>query len=146
VLTPWQLPAARFGYDDVVVVASGASHAAVVNATGQLYMSGRGRMLEDRPGPSGLGYHHSRNTQWVSRLVTPCVLDDPRIGRWHGMHPRFMLAFVMAQHMSLGQNSVSQAFPVGPLQQMLEDMFFVPRAGTSRSILNIMGLIAQQFR
>jgi len=62
------------------------------------------------------------------------------------MHPSFMLAFVMAQHVRLGQDSVGRTLPVGPLQQMLEDIFFVPRAGTSRGTLNLMGLIAGRFQ
>jgi len=146
VLMPRRLPMACFGYDDVIVVASGASHAAAITATGQLYTWGCSRILHDQRLPSGLGYNNSGEIQWVPRHVELAIPGDLRLGRWHGMHPSFMLAFVMAQHVRLGQNSVGSSFPVGPLQQMLQDIFFVPRAGTSRGVLNLMGLIAQRFQ
>jgi alpha-tubulin suppressor-like RCC1 family protein len=145
-LIPWRLSVAYFGYDDVTVVASGSCHAAAMTATGQLYTWGCGHMSGDTPGPSGLGYDNSGGIQWVPRLVALNIPGDPRLGRWHGLHPRFALAFVMAQHAHLGQYSASHTFPVGPLQQMLQNIFFVPRAGTSRGILNLMGLIAQRFQ
>ena len=146
VLMPMRLPMACFGNDDVIVVASSASHAAAITATGQLYTWGCRRILRYEPLPSGLGYNDSGEIQWVPRLVHLTIPGDLRLGRWHGMHPSFMLAFVMAQHVRLGQNSVSSSFPVGPLQQMLQDIIFVPRAGTSRGVLNLMGLIAQRFQ
>ena len=146
VLVPMRLPMACFGYDDVIVVASSASHAAAITATGQLYTWGCSRILHGQPLSSGLGYNNSGQIQWVPRHVQLTIPGDLRLGRWHGMHPSFMLAFVMAQHVRLGQDSVGRTLPVGPLQQMLEDIFFVPRAGTSRGTLNLMGLIAGRFQ
>ena len=134
VLTPRQLPQPQFGNDAVVVVAAGTLHSAAVTASGELYTWGDGQ------GPTALGYNNAWGAQWVPRYVTLIALDEPRIGRWHGIQQRSMLAFLMTQHVRLGQNSLWHTFPVELLQEMLEDKF-VPRAGTSRGIRNLMGLL-----
>ena len=120
VLRPVRIPRTHFGNADIVVAAAGRTHSAAVTAAGVLYTWGR-----IRDPLAGFG-HDSNDPQWEPRAVAPGTMNDERVGRWHGMLPEYILAFVMGLHERIGSSSPMTEFPVEPMRQMLDGIRYLP--------------------
>jgi len=99
------------------VASAGRKHHMVVTDAGRLYTWGRDTIEGEA---TGLGYDTNGDTRWQpSELINSQHFASNRIGRWHRISAIRVMAFAMGNHARLGNDSLTQDFPQGPLIDMM---------------------------